>query len=218
MNKKHLLLRYLPLAVGVILVIAIAIGVFLLKDLFQKPVQTKKQVQQITVVQPPPPPPPPPVQKPPEPEIKEEKIEEPEPEPEPEPEQAEEPPPGEDLGVDAEGGAGSDAFGLVGKKGGHGLLGGGGGNAIIYYGQQLQREISETLQRNLDDAARGKKYSVIANIWVGTDGSISRAELNGSSGSPEADEALRKALANLRLQLKAPPANMPQPVKIRIRT
>ncbi|RNC68998.1 MAG: TonB C-terminal domain-containing protein, partial [Desulfuromonadales bacterium] len=38
------------------------------------------------------------------------------------------PPAGSDLGVDAEGGAGSDGFGLVGKKGGRAItLGGGGG-------------------------------------------------------------------------------------------
>ncbi|HAZ42809.1 MAG TPA: TonB-dependent receptor, partial [Methylococcaceae bacterium] len=43
-----------------------------------------------------------------------------------EPEQAEEPPPGENLGVDADGAAGGDSFGLVGKKGGSGFLGGGG--------------------------------------------------------------------------------------------
>ncbi|MBS1212186.1 MAG: TonB-dependent receptor, partial [Proteobacteria bacterium] len=143
MNKKHLFIRYLPVAVGIVLVIAIGIGVYLLQDLFEKPVQTKKQIQQITVIQPPPPPPPPPEQKPPEPEPEPEKIEEPEPEPEPEQPEANEEPPGEDLGVDADGGAGSDAFGLVGKKGGRGLIGGGGGNAMIWYGQQLQREISE---------------------------------------------------------------------------
>jgi protein TonB len=213
-NKRYL--RYLPAAIGLLLVLLIAIAVYLLKDLFQKPVQAKKQVQQITVLQPPPPPPPPPPQeqKPPEPEIKEEKIEEPE--PEPEPQQAEEPPPGEDLGVDAEGTAGSDGFGLVGKKGGHGLIGGGGGNAIIWYGQQLQRQVSDALQRSLGEKAKGKKYSVTASLWIGSDGRITRAELGSSSGQSEVDEALRVALGGIRVALKSPPENMPQPVKIRI--
>ena len=214
MNRKRLL-RYLPAAIGLSLVLLIALGVYLMRDLFQKPVQTKKQIQQITVIQPPPPPPPPPPQeKPPEPEVQEEKIEEP---PEPE-QQAEEPPPGEDLGVDAEGGAGSDSFGLVGKKGGHGLLSGGAGNAMIHYGQQMQKEIADALQRSLKNEARQKKYSVLANIWIGPDGSVTRAELSGGSGDAEVDEALRLALGGLRLRLKAPPENMPQPVKIRIRS
>jgi protein TonB len=216
MNRKRWV-RYVPLLVGVILSLLIGVGVYRLGNMFDKPAQTKKQVQQITMIQPPPPPPPPPEVKPPEPEIQE-KIEEPKPEPEPEPEQAEEPPPGEDLGVDAEGTAGADGFGLVGKKGGHGLLGGGGGNAVVWYGQQLHRQVADQLQKSLGDKARGRKYSVIVNIWVGPDGGISRAELGNSAGSGEVDEAIRTALAGLRVKLQAPPGNMPQPVKIRIRS
>ncbi|MBS1214044.1 MAG: TonB-dependent receptor, partial [Proteobacteria bacterium] len=68
------------------------------------------------------------------------------------------------------------------------------------------------------DKARGKRYSVIASVWVGSDGAISRAELSSGSGIAEVDEALRTALSALRLKLKAPPENMPQPVKIRIRS
>ncbi len=210
-------MRYLPVAIGVGLVLVVMLVVYVFRDAFQKPVSTKKQVQQITVLQPPPPPPPPPPeQKPPEPEIKEEKIEQPE-EPEPEPEQAEEPPPGDNLGVDAEGGAGSDSFGLVGKKGGHGLIGGG-GNAIVYYGQQIQRQLADALQRNLSDKARSQKFSAIASVWIAADGRVTRAELSGSSGQADVDDALKSALAGMRLTLKAPPENMPQPLKIRIRS
>ncbi|BBA35023.1 periplasmic protein TonB [Methylocaldum marinum] len=217
MSKKTWL-RYLPAAIGGVLILLIAVAVFFLKDLFEKPVQTKKQVQQITVIQPPPPPPPPPEEKPPEPEIKEEKIEEPEPEPEPEPEQqADEPPPGEELGVDAEGAAGSDAFGLVGKKGGRGLLGGGGGNAIIWYGQQLQRSLVQELETLLSEGdARKSAYSVILNVWINSEGRVSRAELANSTGKPALDNELREALSKLRISLhKEPPENMPQPLKIR---
>lgn len=209
-------LRYLPVAIGVVLILLIVGAIYLFKDFFQKPVSTKKQIQQITVLQPPPPPPPPPPEKPPEPEIKEEKIEPPK-EPEPEPEQAEEPPPGDNLGVDADGGAGSDSFGLVGKKGGHGLVGGG-GNAIVYYGQQIQRQISDALQRGLNDKVRAQKFSAVASLWIGPDGRVTRAELSSSSGRADVDENLKAALAGLRLTFKAPPENMPQPLKIRIRS
>ncbi len=214
---KQRYLRYLPVAIGVALILLLAVVAYLFRDFFQKPASTKKQVQQITIIQPPPPPPPPPVQKPPEPEVKEEKIEQPKEEPEPEPEQADEPPPGDNLGVDADGGAGSDSFGLVGRKGGQGLIGGG-GNAIVYYGQQMQRQVSDALQRGLNEKVRSQKFSAIASFWIGPDGRVTRAELSGSSGHAEVDDALKAALSGLRLTFKAPPENMPQPVRIRIRS
>src|SRR5262245_757872 len=81
----------------------------------------KKLVQEIKVIRPPPPeelPPPPPP--PPE-----EEVDLNEPEPQPDPVASNEPPPG-NLGLDAEGSAGSDGFGLMGRKGGRDLLGSGG--------------------------------------------------------------------------------------------
>lgn len=221
MNKRHLWLRRLPMLIGVVLSLALAVAVYLLKDLFQKQPSTKRTVQQITVLQPPPPPPPPPVQKPPEPEVKEEKIEEPEPEPEKEPEQApeqSEEPPGDQLGVDADGGAGSDAFGLAARKGGRSLLGGTAGSVIHWYGGQVRQTLVDELHALLEDTpARKTGYSATLEIWIGPDGRLSRAELAGSSGKPEVDQAIRNALPRLRLAMpKPPPENMPQPVKIRV--
>jgi len=219
-DKKKKLLRYLPAAVGLLLALLVGIGVWFLKDLFQKPVQAKKQVQQVTIIQPPPPPPPPPeVKPPPPPEVKEEKIEEPEPEKEPDkaPEEAEEPA-SDQLGVDAEGGAGSDAFGLAGRKGGRSLLGGTPGSAILWYGGQIKKGLEDELQALLEGSeARKAGYSVTLDIWVGTDGKVSRAELAAGSGKPQVDAAIRSALPKLRLTLqKPPPDNMPQPVRIRL--
>lgn len=152
-------------------------------------------------------------------EVKEEKIEEPEPEPEPEPspEQADEPP-AEDLGVDADGSAGSDGFGLAARKGGRSILGGGGGNAILWYGGQIKRQVEDGLQSLLADTPATKSgYSVIVEVWIGADGRVTRSELNSSSGKPEVDQALRAALPRLRASVgKPPPDNMPQPVKIRL--
>jgi protein TonB len=218
MSKKRYL-KYLPAVIGLVLVALVAGGLYLVRDLFQKPVSAKKQIQQITMVQPPPPPPPPPPPevKPPEPEVQEEKIEEPEPEPEPE-QQAEEPPPGEDLGVDAEGGAGSDAFGLVGKKGGHGLIGGGGGNARVWFGQQVQREIGEALHNGLSGEARQHKFSVIAQVWIDPEGAITRAELEGSTGSAEVDADIRAVIARYRIKAKQPADSAGKPYRFRIRS
>lgn len=220
MNKKQKFLRYLPAIVGAILAISIGVGVYLLQGMFEKPAQAKKQIQQIAIVQPPPPPPPPPeTPPPPPPEVKEEKLPEPEPEkePDPAPEEAEEPP-GDQLGVDGEGGAGSDGFGLVGKKGGRSLLGGTGGSAILWYGGQVKRQLEDSLQSVLEGGqARANAYTVVLNVWIGSDGRLSRAELSGSSGKTEVDRAIRDALPRLRFALqKSPPENMPQPLRIRV--
>lgn len=220
MDKYRRWLRNLPLMIGIVLALLIAIGIYFLQGMFQKTAQPKKQMQQITMIQPPPPPPPPPPeQKPPEPEPEPEKMPEPEPEkePEPAPEAAEEPA-GEELGVDAEGGAGADGFGLVGKKGGHGLLGGSPGSTVLWYGGQVKAGLEDELQRLLADTpARKSAYSVLLDVWVDADGGISRAELAGASGKPEVDGALRTALQALRFSLpKPPPENMPQPLKIRV--
>jgi protein TonB len=220
MNQKHRWLRRLPAVAGVLLSLAVAVAVYLLQDRVHKAPQPKKVVQQVVMVQPPPPPPPPPPeQQPPEPEPEEQKVEEPEPEqePEPAPEEAEQPP-GEELGVDAEGGAGSDAFGLVGRKGGRSLLGGTAGSAILWYGGQVKRHLEDELRDLLADTeARRSSYAVVVDVWIGPDGRIGRAELAGGSGRPEVDRAIQGALPRLRFALsKPPPDHMPQPVKIRL--
>ncbi len=219
MEKKFAWLRRLPVLLGIGAVLLIAVGIFVLKDLFPKPPHAKKVAQQITMLQPPPPPPP--EVKPPEPEIKEEKIEEPQPEPEPEPEPSPEEsnePPAEELGLDADGAAGSDGFGLAARKGGRSILGGGGGNAIIWYGGQVKRLLEEDLQSALADTPAMKaSYSVVVNVWIGQDGRISRAELSNGSGQTDVDQAIRIALPKVQASLdKAPPESMPQPIKIRL--
>lgn len=219
MTNKYAWLRRLPVLLGIGLALLTALGVWWLAGKFEKPPQTKKVVQQITMIQPPPPPPPPPEQKPPPEEIKEEKIEQPEPEPEPEPApEQDEAPPAEELGLDADGAAGSDGFGLAARKGGRSILGGGGGNAILWYGGQIQRQVENGLQGLLADSAASQAgYSVILEVWVGADGRISRSELSGGSGKAEVDQAIRAALPRLRASVgRPPPENMPQPIRIRL--
>ena len=220
MKKKYAWLRRLPVLLGIAFSLLIMLGVYFLKDKFHKPPQAKKVVQQITMIQPPPPPPPPPPeQKPPEPEVKEEKIEEPEPEqePEPAPEESNEPPAAE-LGLDADGSAGADGFGLAARKGGKSILGGSGGSTILWYGGQIKRLFEDELQNLLADTEAMKtNYAVVINVWVGPDGRITKSELATGSGKPEVDKSITLALPKLHLGLgKAPPENMPQPIKIRL--
>ncbi len=207
--------RWLPWAGAALLAAGfVALCAWVVSTLESTPPPTPPKVQQISIVQPPPPPPPPQIEEPPEEKIEE--IAEPEPAPEPEP-VAEEPPPGAELGVDAEGVAGSDGFGLRAKKGGRGLIGGGGGNAIVWYGQKLGGELSAALRDALADTIADAQFSVLTAVWVDADGRVSRAELAGSSGDEQLDATLRQALASLHLRMpQAPPTDMPQPVRIRV--
>ncbi len=219
MEQKTKWLRRLPALIGVFLTLIIVGVVAYLISHSEKAPQTKKVAQQITMLQPPPPPPP--EVKPPEPEPEQEKVEEqtpePEPEPEPTPDESNEPP-AEELGLDAEGGAGSDSFGLAARKGGHSLLGGGGGNAVIWYGGHVKRQIEDAIQPLLADTAAMKfGYTAIIDVWMDANGQISRAELATGSGKPEVDQALRSALARLKIPAdKTPPENLPQPIRMRL--
>ena len=209
--------RYAPYIFGLFMLLLALISFVIFRDLFERPVEMKKQTQEVKVIQAPPPPPPP-EEKPPE--VKEEKIEEPIPEPEQEPEPApNEAPPSDQLGVDGDGSAGGDSFGLVGRKGGNGLIGGNGtGNAFIFYGQHVQRELVSELQNSLKDKARNSRYTAVIQIWISPNGDISRVELQNSSGISEIDEALRVAISQIKGRLKPPPERLPQPLKIRIRS
>lgn len=206
--KKHL-----PKLLGTLVVAGVGVGVISLINNFMnaEPPSPKKQVQKITLVKPPPPPPPPKIERPPEPEIKEE-VDLPEPdELEDLPDQADQPPAGDLLGLDAEGGAGGDAFGLVGRKGGRGLLS---GDPYLVYASQLQRRIEDALLDH--EAIRRKDYTAVAWIWIGRDGSIQRAEIAGSSGDRIIDDKLADLINNLHTLAEAPPEGMQQPIKLRI--
>jgi protein TonB len=215
MSRKSHFRRYLPVLLATAVVISIGAGVTWLIKGFMEATggPAKKTVQHVTLLAPPPPPPPPP------------KVEEPLPEPEvdeevdiPEPETMEdlpeapgdEPPPSDALGLDAEGGAGSDAFGLVGRKGGRSLLSGAGHQ---WYARDLTDGVHESLYQYRK--IRSQAYTVVVNLWIASDGRITRAELEQGSGRDELDAAITDALLATRLA-KAPPDSMPQPVRVRI--
>lgn len=211
-SKKHYRV-YLPRIIGgLILIVIIALVVNWIKGFVDKPVEKKKRIQKITILKPPPPPPPPPkIEKPPEPEI-EEKIEEPEPEPEPEnlPDVSDEPP-AADLGLDADGSAGSDAFGLVGRKGGRGLLS---GNPNSWYAGLVKNNLIEALSDR--DVLRRKAYRATVHFWFEIDGTIKRYKLVNGSGDSNIDSTINSVLAQMNSIDEAPPPGMGQPLKLRI--
>lgn len=173
------------------------------------PGQPKKLIQEVHLIRPPPPPPdlPPPPPPPPE-----EKVEVHEPD-KPDPAKSNEAPPGEQLGLDAEGGAGGDAFGLVGNKGGRDLLASG-GSVFVWYAGLLKSQILEQL--NTENQARHGEYSLTVRVWVRNDGSIDRVRIVQSSGSRERDQAIEAALSRMTRLSQAPPADMPEPISLRI--
>ena len=184
-------------------------AIWLIRDFINSaPAPQKQVVQEIRVIRPPPPPP---DVEPPPPPPPEEEVDLPE--PEPEPVASNDPPPGEQLGLDADGTAGGDAFGLLARKGGRDLLASG-GSAYAWYAGLIKSEILEHLQD--EKRARQGAYSVTVRVWVRADGSIERYAIAQSSGSVERDQAIESALGKIQRIPQGPPADMPQPVSLRI--
>jgi protein TonB len=212
-TRKHYQ-RYLPHAASTLVILGVVAGMlwFINTMLNSAPPTGKKTVQQITLLQPPPPPPPPKVEEPPpEPEVVEEKT--PDPEPQETDQASDDVPPGEDLGLDADGGAGGDAFGLVGKKGARDLIGGGGGR-LAWYNGILKRDIVDQLSEI--ECLRARKYTATVKLWLSSDGSVNRFELSGSSGNADTDACLRAASKHVRQISERPPDEITYPVRIRI--
>lgn len=185
----------------------------------------KRQIQQIQVLKPPPPPkikeePPPPEVK------KNEEIIEPEPEEQPEetPDDSDDqPPPGEDLGLDADGTAGSDSFGLKAKKGGRALIGSGLGRRSLlakyaYYTGVLEEEIRKRVNEILEKNGGIPDGQLTTRVRLTLDdiGNIVDFHIYGSSGKPAMDDAVKEALSSVRLD-DPPPAEMPKTMKLEIK-
>ena len=203
---------YLPKIIGGVILLVAIIYVFKIIGSFvsQPPVKHEKKIMPIELFKPPPPPPPPPkVDKIPEPEV--ENIEEPEPEPEPLPDVPDQQP-AADTGLDAEGTAGSDAFGMVGRKGGRGLLGGGDPNA--WYAGSIKDSLVEILSEH--DELRKKSFSAHIKIWMNPDGSVLRYEMSRSSNDDGIDKLLHKLVSQFKKAKEAPPPGMKQPIKLKI--
>ncbi len=213
-THKKPLRAYLPIIIGaIILLAAIGVIIHLISNMEDKPAKKERKIQAISLIKPPPPPPPPPkVEKPPEPEVEkiQEKVEQ---EPEEIPDAAE-PPPG-DLGLDAEGSAGSDGFGLAARKGGNGLLGGGGGgDPYAWYGGIIKNDILDILSEK--EELRRKGYTAVIKVWIELDGSVKRFELARGSNDAEIDELLNRLLGQYKKVNEPLPPGMEQPVKLKI--
>lgn len=138
------------------------------------------------------------------------------------------PPAGSDLGVDGEGGAGSDGFGLVGKKGGRSLtIGGGGGGGGLsrmalltkygWYTKKVEKELWQQVKSILDKDGgipKGKHQATIHLVLNGN-GAIVSFRLVGASGNEKVDKAVKTALSSLKVS-EPVPAGMPSGMTIKI--
>jgi hypothetical protein len=210
------------IALVILLAGAAAVGALLKDDDGSKKKRAMAMVQLL-----PPPPPPKIEEQPPEPEV-EEKEEVAEEEIEgPTPEEAdaapEEAPPGEQLGVDADGSAGGDAFGLVGKKGGRALIGsnpGDGAGALrryAWYNQAVEKAVRAKLDGLLEaeKGLAGKGLAAEVELFLDADGVIQSHRIRKSSGNKEMDALLARALGMVRLD-EPPPEGMPRGLRIQI--
>lgn len=130
---------------------------------------------------------------------------------------ADDTPPGKDLGVDAEGTAGSDGFGLQGRKGGRGLLAGGGGSGSIFgwytslISTDLQKMVNEIIQQQ--GGLPEGKWKTVVKLEIDVTGKIKKFSIIGSSGNQKMDAAVTKALANAQVT-DPPPPGMPRIMKL----
>lgn len=203
--------RFVPLIAGTAVVLLVtALLIWFVRNLMQdKDAKPQRPVAQvIQVIRPPPPPPEQPPPPPPE-----EKIEEPLPQETPEEAPPEESQSAEQLGIDAEGVAGGDGFGLAARKGGRDLLGN--GTAVFaWYTTMLKDSILDVLSD--DERVRRGSYQVTVRVWLTREGAVERIKLASTSGNRELDAAIEQALEKMSRVREAPPLEMPQPVTLRI--
>jgi protein TonB len=207
MSMRANLIRYLPVIFGLLLAALIIYLAIKFLDTESEQPQRKKVVQQVTLIAPPPPPPPPPEQEPEEQQPEEQAPVDEMDEAMPDEDMGEDA--GNDLGLDADGAAGADGFGLLARKGGRGIVGGG-------YGALVVQEINALLVD--DERLRSKEYTVLVKIWISENGDIERFKIDKKSGDETVVATLQSVLARLGTISEGPPLELPQPIRLRIKS
>jgi protein TonB len=212
MVAKSRVRRQLPRLAGAVAAILLILGfVWFVRAMMNgKSSKTNRQVQVVQVIRPPPPPPPdqPP---PPPPEKTDEPLPKDEPEPSPEPEQA---PMDQPLGIDAEGAAGGDAFGLAARKGGSDLVGGTGSAPFAWYTSKITDAIRDRLSSV--ECAKSAKGSLSLHLILEADGRFKEVQLATTTGNRKVDQCIDTALTTLPKMSDPLPPGMPAQVNIKV--
>jgi outer membrane biosynthesis protein TonB len=230
-DKKSAATTLLAVLVGLLVLGLIAWGLMSMMGKSEKPAD--KKPPKITLVAPPPPPPPPPpkFEKKPDPpkEQKEMKVDQPV-------VKQEQAPPTPELKMEGPAGDGPSAFGAgkvsnedmskigksatgpVGTGGPSGAIGSKSSmlNPLANYANMLKGEMQRYLSKN--NALKRRRYAIDISVWVSVGGGMERFELLGTSGDTDTDAAIKKAISELPGFTQAPPAGMPQPIRLRIIT
>jgi protein TonB len=168
-----------------------------------------RQVQVVQIIRPPPPPPP--DQPPPPPP---EKTEEPLPKDTPEPAPDEEPAPQQALGIDAQGSAGSDSFGLAARSGGSDLIGGTGTAPFAWYTNRIRDVVQERLAAA--PCTRAAKGSLSIHLFVEADGRVKQIKLATTTGDQKLDRCVDSALASITRMNDPAPPGLPEQITMQI--
>jgi periplasmic protein TonB len=86
--------------------------------------------------------------------------------------------------------------------------------AVNSFANATTRALNEFLVRDKD--VKRLDYKVRVEVWLTPVGSLQRAELVGSTGDEQTDQALRTALARFPGTGSPPPASMPQPLRVMV--
>jgi outer membrane biosynthesis protein TonB len=199
----------LLLAGGLVLVALIIWALWNAQWVTERP----NEMKTTAVILPPPPPPPPPEVEPEEqpPEPSEMPMEEPvdTPPPPDQPQQPSSEPTVGDSALTAREGAGPSNYGLAKGDGSGRTIGGrpgGSGNGFGAYAERVRSEIYNATRAN--PALQGRFSIPEFQVWVDTEGRISRARVTNGSGDRRRDAALEQALVGIRLSQR-PPAGLP---------
>ncbi|OAM90094.1 TonB C-terminal domain-containing protein [Termitidicoccus mucosus] len=232
-DEKHFVIRHRIKLIVAAMVLA-GVGAFFMAEREPRPLRRTAPAERVVAIAPPrplPPPPPRPPEPPPRPEEKprademivQEPVETPdEPPPEApasEPDDAPPGPVGEAMGTNIQGDGSPNSWGLSGRGGG-GLIGGGGGGTGSggsrwgWYAGHVQSRIERALQDN--EKTRTAGLDVNVRLWADATGRITHAQLVGTTGDAELDRVLRRDVLTGLVMREAPPADMPQPILIRI--
>lgn len=128
------------------------------------------------------------------------------------------------LGVEGEGQAGFDAFGLRAKRGGRDIMldvERGSRQAIdtrqiVSFAERLANELEADFRQVPE--LRRSDYTARLRVWVDGDGRIGRCELAGSSGEAQIDARLREVVDSTDVCVGPPPAGFPNPVVLVVRS
>jgi periplasmic protein TonB len=199
--------------VGIVAIVLAVLGFvwFVNKMMSAKSGKSQRQVEVVQIIRPPPPPPPPPDQPPPPPVKTDEPLPKDEPEPAPDntPAPADQP-----LGIDAEGAAGGDAFGLAARRGGSDLIGGTGSAPFAWYTNRLSDVVREHLAASA--CAKSVKGSMSIQVLLNSDGQVKQIKLSSTTGNRQWDSCVDSALAPITHLSDPVPPGMPELISLKI--